>query len=127
MAAGIGMLLVDDDADVREAMVNWLYYLGFDLVAQASSGEEALETFRAEDHHLVVTDYQLGRGIDGLDLARELRKREPTLPIAILSGAPPDVDPEVALVFIKPIKMDLFEGWLAGSMSDAQIHYRPRR
>ncbi|HUQ14205.1 MAG TPA: PAS domain-containing protein [Novosphingobium sp.] len=79
------VLLIDDEPLVRMGTAEALRDCGFEVV-EAASGEEALAL--ADDagkFACVVTDY-LMPGIDGVELARRLRRREPTLPIMLLSG-----------------------------------------
>lgn len=122
----IGLLFVDDDDDVREVMVDMLSFLGFDEVTAVASAAEAFTAFDPERHHILITDYELP-DLNGLIVAKEIKKRAPfQIPVAILSGAPPEVDPSVAVVFCKPLDLKLFETWLDGSRADAEIHYRPR-
>jgi CheY-like chemotaxis protein len=78
-------LLVDDEHLVRMSTADMLMDLGYKVV-EAQSAEEALRMVGeglAPD--LVVTDH-LMPGLSGLDLARDLRSRQPDLPVLIVSG-----------------------------------------
>lgn len=84
--AGLGTaMLVDDEEMVRLSTADMLMDLGYDVV-EASSGEEALrlidDGLRPD---LVVTDH-LMPGMTGVELARALRARRPSLPLLIISG-----------------------------------------
>lgn len=84
--AGLGTaMLVDDEEMVRLSTADMLMDLGYDVV-EASSGEEALrlidDGLRPD---LVVTDH-LMPGITGVELAKALRARRPSLPLLIISG-----------------------------------------
>ena len=78
-------LLVDDEDLVRLSTADMLMDLGY-AVLEANSAEEALrlvnEGLRPD---LVVTDH-LMPGMSGVDLARDLRSRQPDLPVLIISG-----------------------------------------
>jgi signal transduction histidine kinase/DNA-binding response OmpR family regulator len=78
------ILLVDDDAMVRETHAEVLGSGGHEVVA-VSSGTEAVERSREQDFDLVITDLSMP-GISGLDLATEVKRVHPGLPVVLLSG-----------------------------------------
>jgi CheY-like chemotaxis protein len=84
MATGT-VLLVDDEELVRTSTAEMLSDLGY-AVVEAASAEEALrlveEGFRPD---LLVTDH-LMPGMDGVELARVLKKEDPALRSLIISG-----------------------------------------
>lgn len=78
-------LLVDDEEMVRMSTADMLMDLGYDVV-EASTGEEALGLIDdGLQPDLVVTDH-LMPGMTGVELARALRARRPSLPLLIISG-----------------------------------------
>ena len=80
------VLVVEDDPDVRELMVELLEDFGYDTFA-AESGPGALALIDgglAVD--LVVSDVLMPDGMSGFQLAREIRRRSPRLPIVLTSG-----------------------------------------
>jgi CheY-like chemotaxis protein len=80
------VLVVEDDPDVRELMVELLEGFGYDVFA-AESGPGALTLLDgglAVD--LVVSDVLMPDGLSGFQLAREIRRRSPRLPIVLTSG-----------------------------------------
>lgn len=83
------ILVVDDEADVRELVAE---YLGKnDLrVTAASSGREMFALFDSEAIDLVLLDLKLP-GEDGMQLARMLRERA-TVPIVLLTGRNEEAD-----------------------------------
>lgn len=83
------ILVVDDEADVRELVAE---YLGkHDLRATAAaSGREMFEVFDRESIDLVLLDLKLP-GEDGMQLARTLRERA-TVPIVLLTGRNEEAD-----------------------------------
>lgn len=90
MAEALRLLLVDDDLDTRALMEGVLGREGIQVTC-AASAEEALDLLAAEPCDLVLTDVKLGQAgapglTDGLALAREVWKRWPDLPMAMLSG-----------------------------------------
>lgn len=54
-------------------------------VLHASSGEEALEIAATQPIHLVSMDYNM-HGINGLEAAIEMRRRQPGLPVALMTA-----------------------------------------
>ena len=81
------LLVVDDDEIVLEALLCALEDAGFQVVP-AMTGEDAVTLARHCAPDVVVTDLDLGAGMNGLRLAVELRRRWPGLPIVYISGRP---------------------------------------
>ena len=82
--AGQAVLLVDDEAPVREAIAMLLGFLGAS-VTQAGSGEEALAQFAPDRFALVVLDYNMPV-MNGIVLAETLKQRAPNQPIIMIRG-----------------------------------------
>ncbi|HEY6727513.1 MAG TPA: response regulator [Polyangiaceae bacterium] len=80
------ILLVDDEPLVRKATSRLLRSMGYTVLA-AESGEVALALANQhlEDIDLVLTDVVMPE-MNGLDLARELSRRSPSLKILFMSG-----------------------------------------
>jgi len=80
------ILVVEDEAGVRAAMVDLLGALGHGCVAVASA-EEALAAFVADPPvDLLITDLALQDGMDGVELAAALRAIRPDLPVLVATG-----------------------------------------
>jgi two-component system CheB/CheR fusion protein len=82
------ILVVEDDVMVSELLLLLLEGEGH-RVFTALDGNQALELLKAGDFHpeIVITDFNLPNGIDGLELAAKLRsKLQPQLPVIVLSG-----------------------------------------
>lgn len=79
------ILIVDDDEQVTRSLAQWLDLSGF-LTAIARSADEA-ETVLTEGEifDAVISDVRMP-GRDGLDFLRALRRRDPDLPVVMLSG-----------------------------------------
>jgi DNA-binding response OmpR family regulator len=83
------ILVIDDEADVRDLVAEYLG--GHDLrVTAAASGREMFELFDRESIDLVLLDLKLP-GEDGMLLARQLRERA-TVPIVLLTGRNEEAD-----------------------------------
>ena len=80
------VLVVEDEATVRNSVVDLLATLGHTAVAVAS-GAEALARFATEPpFDVVVSDLALQTGLDGVELAAELRAIRPDQPVLIVTG-----------------------------------------
>jgi two-component system response regulator MtrA len=83
------ILVVDDEATLREALVEALESDGFRVVA-AADGREALLRFRAERPDLVLLDLMLP-GRDGISVCRQIRS-ESGVPIVMLTAKTDTLD-----------------------------------
>ena len=81
------LLVVDDDAEIREALFDILEDAGFE-VTPTSTAEHALTIAVGSPPDVLVTDLDLGAGMGGVDLGIEARRRWPTLPVVYISGRP---------------------------------------
>lgn len=79
------LIIVDDHALAREGLRSAFIRGGFDVVAAAETGEEAIDLVAAHHPDLVVLDIRLGDGIDGLEVARTLSKAGPSPSILMLT------------------------------------------
>ena len=108
-AAAGKVLLVEDNADVAEVSQAMLEEIGY-TVRLAADARQALVMFEAEDFDLVVSDIVMPGGMNGIELAEELRHRSPGLPIVLVSGyaASASAAPEQFPVLRKPFRMEQF-------------------
>ncbi|MEN6484742.1 MAG: PAS domain S-box protein [Syntrophobacteraceae bacterium] len=92
------ILLVDDEPMLALATKRMLERLGYE-VEHRLDGSEALEVFRSSQaetpFELVITDMTMPR-LTGADLARELLKLEPDLPVVLCTGFSEIMDKEMA-------------------------------
>jgi CheY-like chemotaxis protein len=83
---GLKVLLVEDDAEVRNVVRTFLTQLGCE-VAQVTSAEQALLTLGPQARFdLLLSDIALGPGMRGTQLAAEAQRRHPELAILLMSG-----------------------------------------
>ena len=87
------VLCVDDHAPGLNIRKIFLESFGYQ-VETASSGAIALELAAAREFDAVVLDYRMP-GMSGLELARALRRRFPSLPLIVLSGYVSDIPQEL--------------------------------
>jgi DNA-binding response OmpR family regulator len=89
------ILVVDDEANIRELTRLYLSNNGHDVLS-AQDGEEALRVARTEDPDLMVLDLMLPK-VDGFDVCRQLQRDGDDLPIIMLTARDDDVDKIVGL------------------------------
>jgi len=79
------ILLVDDDPRVRRPLRLALEHCGFRVV-EAGDGDEGLDLHaQTPGVRLVVVDHRMPR-LSGLEVLAELRRRDPALPVVLVSG-----------------------------------------
>jgi DNA-binding response OmpR family regulator len=94
VAVDATILLVEDDASVREVTRLGLQRAGF-VVLTAGDGREGLSTFRSQRPDLVLLDVMLP-GLDGLEVCRAIRT-ESAVPMVMLTARSDTVDVVVGL------------------------------
>lgn len=106
------ILLVDDEEDLIYATEKALTRLGYEVRA-SSSGLEALELFRAQPERfdLVITDQNMPK-MTGVELAQEMLRIRPGIPILLCTGFGPDSEEGVSLK-------------RAQSMGIREVHIKP--
>ncbi|MCF2847155.1 sigma-54 dependent transcriptional regulator [Pseudoalteromonas sp. ACER1] len=78
------ILVVEDDAGLREALIDTLEMSGIDCVA-ADSAEQAMILLKQNSYSLVVSDVQMG-AMSGLDLLRSIKLNYPELPVLMMTA-----------------------------------------
>jgi two-component system response regulator FlrC len=78
------VLVVEDDAALREALCDTLEYGGYAALS-ACNGVEALRTLEKEAVDLVISDVQMDE-MDGHTLLREVRSSRPQLPFVLVTA-----------------------------------------
>ena len=80
------ILVVDDEADIRELVSGILEDEGYST-RMAADSDGALESIEARRPNLVVLDIWLqGSRLDGLELLNLIKQQHPDLPVIIISG-----------------------------------------
>ena len=85
------ILLVDDDADLREALAEQLMVIEEFDVYEAESGASGIERAKTESHDLVILDVGLP-DMDGREVCRLMRKQGVKCPVLMLTGHVTDSD-----------------------------------
>ena len=83
----IRIVLADDAILLREALAAALTAAGFEVAGQAADVESLLRAVEREDPDVVVVDVRMPptNTTEGLEAAREIRRRRPGRPILVLS------------------------------------------
>lgn len=77
------VLVVEDDAGIRQSLIETLTALGF-MIGQASTGEEALLRLRMIDYDAVLLDINMS-GMGGIAACRIISQNYPRLPVVMLT------------------------------------------
>ena len=105
----INVLIVDDEAGVRESMHEFIEMAGYNP-SMASSAEEAIELLKSNNIHVVITDIMLP-GMGGLELTN-LIKNEYESDVIVMTGYSGDYSYEEAInmgandFVIKPVRLE---------------------
>jgi len=88
LVARARVLLVEDDARVREVTAEMLREAGF-VVVTAADGVQALALLRqGEPFDVLFSDIVMPGGMNGVELAQEARRLRPALPVLLATGYP---------------------------------------
>ena len=108
----LDVLVVDDEEDIRELVAGVLDDEGYET-RTAAGADAALDALAARRPSLVLLDVWLqGSRLDGLEVLEEIKKRDPSIPVLMISGHG-NIDTAVAAIrkgaadFIeKPFEVD---------------------
>ncbi|HEV7491487.1 MAG TPA: response regulator [Rhodanobacteraceae bacterium] len=121
-------LVVEDEAPLREVVAYVLKSLGFQVLEAASAGEAEHESGVARHIDVALVDLSLGAESDGVSVVRMLRRKQPKLPVMIVTGrrcdlASLDVDSDAAPTALlhKPYDLESISAALT------QLGMNPRR
>ncbi len=78
------VLVVEDDLDLREAIVDTLEMAGIEVV-EASDGQQAIDLLSNEVVGLVISDVNMPK-VDGYQLLRHISVQWPQLPVLIMTA-----------------------------------------
>ncbi|MGE4411375.1 MAG: sigma-54-dependent transcriptional regulator [Sphingobium sp.] len=82
----LDILIVDDEEDIRELVAGVLEDEGYET-RTAAGADAALDALTVRRPSLVLLDVWLqGSRLDGLEVLEEIKKRDPTIPVLMISG-----------------------------------------
>ena len=79
------ILIVDDEEDLVELTIELLGDCGLECQG-AHSGNQAIALLDQGDFDIVLSDVQMNDG-SGIDLIKEIRKRDPNIPLVVFISA----------------------------------------
>ena len=80
----IKILLAEDDPNFGPFLQSYLVAKGYSCFL-ARNGDEAFETFLTGDYNFILTDVMMP-ALDGFSLAKQIRKRNATIPILFITA-----------------------------------------
>jgi len=98
------IFIIDDQPSIRHALSEMLSVFGYDVESYASA-DSFLLSLDPLRHGCVVADVRMP-GMDGIELVRELARREIPLPVVVISG---HADVPMAVAAIKAGAEDFIE------------------
>ncbi len=116
------ILVVDDELDMRVAVREALKRKGYS-VDVAADGSEGLSMLAEKSYVMVISDVKMP-GMDGIELLREIKQREPHIPVLIMSAygtieRAVEAVKEGAVDFIlKPFDLEALESLVERSLKD---------
>ncbi|HEX5953263.1 MAG TPA: response regulator [Rhodanobacteraceae bacterium] len=116
------LLVVEDEAFLREVVAESLEETGYDVVAvgDGGAGLAALESDASFD--VLVSDIRLP-GISGYELAAAGKALRPELKVILMTGyapsLPPELEPAVYRVLQKPFRIDCLASVVADAIAGA--------
>ena len=114
------VLFVEDDPLVQQVVVPALQTSGFNVVS-AATVEEALSIAGDRKIDAVFTDIVMPGGRDGLQLAMDLKKRFPAMPVILATGYTQDLPHAPGLrILLKPYKLEDAEAILVEEIERAR-------
>lgn len=81
------VLLIDDDALVRETLAETLACEGIEVDGLASAEDALILLGAGQVPDVLVADVDLGAGLSGVDLADIARERHPDVEVVLISGS----------------------------------------
>lgn len=81
------VLVVDDEGAIRYSVSKTLQRVGYN-VAEAASGDEALDMLRQGNYDVVLTDIRMPPGLDGVELVRRIKEMDADTIVILMTGYP---------------------------------------
>lgn len=80
----VRVLVVDDEPRICRLILDVLVQEGY-MVEVSFSGADALQLISKYNYHLLITDLEMP-GIDGLELIKKVKKRDPDIRAIMITG-----------------------------------------
>jgi NADPH-dependent glutamate synthase beta subunit-like oxidoreductase/FixJ family two-component response regulator len=124
------ILVVDDEAVMRESLRDWLTDSGYQ-VEIAEDGEEALKAIAQQDFGVAILDLMLP-GKNGIEVLREAKEKRPYLKgiiITAYASVPTAVEAmkEGAVDYLpKPVQLNQLEALIRDALGPVQVEVKPK-
>ena len=82
----LNIMLVEDDDFTRSTVKSALMGQGLNIVYDTAFVKDGIEFAKKNRPDVAVLDYNLGKGPNGIDLAKQLRKIQPEIGIVLLTA-----------------------------------------
>jgi DNA-binding NtrC family response regulator len=115
---GRRLLVVDDEPDILEILTVLFHE---HAVTTAASGADALALLQARPFDVLITDARMP-GMSGFALIEAARKLYPRLPVVVVTGHHPALDPARAAGYrwlAKPFRGETLRRMVAAALADA--------
>ena len=131
MEAAGTVLLVEDNADVAEVGAGYLRQLGY-RVRSVAHAQAAIAALRLDPNvDLVFSDILMPGGMNGVELAREIKNRRSDIPILLTSGyaeaSVSDAESAGIEILPKPYHIDELAAALAAAKSNLRRDAESKR
>jgi CheY-like chemotaxis protein len=113
-------ILAVDDEPAMGSMIRRILRSDGHIVVTATSGEEALRHLTAQSFDVVISDVGMGPGMNGWDLAEEVRRRTPRVPVVLATGWGATIEPADAQA--KGIDAVLAKPYLPADLKSVLAH-----
>lgn len=115
------ILIVDDEANIRDALIRWFEMSGFNVTA-AADGAEAVSLCESSSFDVITLDLEMPR-MGGLEALAGIRKTHPRTPVLVVTGFSRDTQQAVNAgamkVLTKPLRLRDLEAEVRGALEQA--------
>jgi len=118
------VLVVDDEAIVRESIRDWLKNSGYQ-VSVAESGEDALKQIEKKNFGVMILDLRLP-GINGIEVLKKVKALKPEIKSIVITAYPTMLSQEEATklgaidYLVKPVFPDKLEALIEETLGKAE-------
>ena len=118
------ILVVDDEAIVRESIRDWLKDSGYE-VSVAESGEEALKLIQKQNFGVMILDLRLP-GMNGIDVLKKVKVLNPNIKSIVITAYPTMLTQEEATklgaidYLVKPVFPDKLEELIRNTVGEVE-------
>src|SRR5271157_4281153 len=118
------ILVVDDEAIVRESIRDWLKDAGYE-VSVAENGEEAMKLIQKENFGVMILDLRLP-GMTGIDVLKKVKVLKPNIKSIVITAYPTMLTQEEASklgaidYLVKPVFPDKLEELIRDTLGEVE-------